>query len=40
MSGRLTVIGLGPGDERWLTPQAEAAEKYAAGCGVGAQADF
>ena len=25
MSGRLTVIGLGPGDARWLTPQAEAA---------------
>jgi precorrin-3B C17-methyltransferase len=25
MSGRLTVIGLGPGDTRWLTPQAEAA---------------
>jgi precorrin-3B C17-methyltransferase len=24
MSGRLTVIGLGPGDARWLTPQAEA----------------
>src|SRR5258708_15245002 len=25
MSGRLTVIGLGRGDARWLTPQAEAA---------------
>src|SRR5258706_6896292 len=25
MSGRLTVIGLGPADARWLTPQAEAA---------------
>jgi len=25
MSGRLTVIGLGPGYARWLTPQAEAA---------------
>src|SRR6266436_6707175 len=25
MSGRLAVIGLGPGDARWLTPQAEAA---------------
>src|SRR5215471_4233733 len=25
MSGRLTVIGLGPGDARWLTPQADAA---------------
>jgi len=25
MSGRLTVIGLGPGDACWLTPQADAA---------------
>jgi precorrin-3B C17-methyltransferase len=25
MSGRLTVIGLGPGDARWLTPEADAA---------------
>ena len=25
MSGRLTVIGLGPADARWLTPQADAA---------------
>lgn len=25
MSGRLTVIGLGPGDGRWLTPEADAA---------------
>jgi len=25
MSGRLTVIGLGPGDERWLTPDADSA---------------
>jgi len=25
MSGRLAVIGLGPGDARWLTPEAEAA---------------
>jgi precorrin-3B C17-methyltransferase len=25
MSGRLTVIGLGPGDGRWLTPEASAA---------------
>jgi precorrin-3B C17-methyltransferase len=25
MSGRLTVVGLGPGDDCWLTPQAEAA---------------
>src|SRR5260370_31258318 len=25
MSGHLTVIGLGPGHARWLTPQAEAA---------------
>jgi precorrin-3B C17-methyltransferase len=25
MSGRLTVIGLGPGDARYLTPQADAA---------------
>lgn len=25
MSGRLTVIGLGPGDARWLTPEAQAA---------------
>jgi precorrin-3B C17-methyltransferase len=25
MNGRLTVIGLGPGNDRWLTPQAEAA---------------
>jgi len=24
MSGRLAVIGLGPGDARWLTPEAEA----------------
>jgi precorrin-3B C17-methyltransferase len=24
MSGRLTVVGLGPGDARWLTPEAEA----------------
>jgi precorrin-3B C17-methyltransferase len=24
MSGRLAVVGLGPGDERWLTPEAEA----------------
>jgi precorrin-3B C17-methyltransferase len=25
VSGRLCVIGLGPGDERWLTPEADAA---------------
>ncbi|MFZ1149104.1 MAG: SAM-dependent methyltransferase, partial [Xanthobacteraceae bacterium] len=25
MSGRLAVIGLGPGDERYLTPEAAAA---------------
>ena len=25
MRGRLTVIGLGPGDGRWLTPEADAA---------------
>jgi precorrin-3B C17-methyltransferase len=25
MSGRLAVVGLGPGDERWLTPEADAA---------------
>jgi precorrin-3B C17-methyltransferase len=25
VSGRLTVIGLGPGDARWLTPEAHAA---------------
>ena len=25
MSGRLAVVGLGPGDIRWLTPQADAA---------------
>jgi precorrin-3B C17-methyltransferase len=25
ISGRLAVIGLGPGDARWLTPEAEAA---------------
>ena len=25
MSGRLAVVGLGPGDVRWLTPEAEAA---------------
>jgi precorrin-3B C17-methyltransferase len=25
MSGRLAVIGLGPGDGRWLTPEADAA---------------
>jgi precorrin-3B C17-methyltransferase len=25
MSGRLTVVGLGPGDARWLTPEASAA---------------
>jgi precorrin-3B C17-methyltransferase len=25
MSGRLAVVGLGPGDPRWLTPEAEAA---------------
>jgi len=25
VSGRLAVIGLGPGDARWLTPEAEAA---------------
>jgi precorrin-3B C17-methyltransferase len=25
MSGRLAVVGLGPGDARWLTPQAQAA---------------
>jgi len=25
MSGRLAVIGLGPGDARWLTPEAEVA---------------
>jgi len=25
MSGRLAVIGIGPGDERWLTPEADAA---------------
>jgi precorrin-3B C17-methyltransferase len=25
MSGRLAVIGLGPGDARWLTPEAEGA---------------
>ena len=22
MSGRLAVVGLGPGDARWLTPEA------------------
>ena len=25
MSGRLAVVGLGPGDVHWLTPEAEAA---------------
>src|SRR5262249_60216536 len=25
MSGRLAVVGLGPGDARWLTPDADAA---------------
>jgi precorrin-3B C17-methyltransferase len=25
VSGRLTVVGLGPGDGRWLTPEADAA---------------
>src|SRR5881392_3347490 len=25
MRGRLAVVGLGPGDVRWLTPEAEAA---------------
>src|SRR5262245_66650973 len=25
MSGRLTVVGLGPADIRWLTPEADAA---------------
>lgn len=25
MSGRLAVVGLGPGDARWLTPEAQAA---------------
>jgi precorrin-3B C17-methyltransferase len=25
MTGRLAVVGLGPGDARWLTPEAEAA---------------
>ncbi len=25
MSGRLAVVGLGPGDERYVTPQAQAA---------------
>ena len=25
MSGRLAVVGLGPGDVRWLTPEADAA---------------
>ena len=25
VSGRLAVVGLGPGDARWLTPEAEAA---------------
>src|ERR1044072_9871202 len=25
MSGLLTVVGLGPGDVRWLTPEADAA---------------
>jgi precorrin-3B C17-methyltransferase len=25
MSGRIAVVGLGPGDARWLTPEAEAA---------------
>ena len=25
MSGHLAVVGLGPGDARWLTPEAEAA---------------
>jgi precorrin-3B C17-methyltransferase len=29
MSGRLTVVGLGPGDARWLTPEAEAALAHA-----------
>src|SRR5262249_6813524 len=29
MSGRLTVVGLGPGDARWLTPEAEAALVHA-----------
>ena len=23
MTGRLAVVGLGPGDARWLTPEAE-----------------
>jgi len=30
MSGRLAVIGLGPGDARWLTPEAETAIAAAA----------
>jgi len=25
MSGQLAVVGIGPGDARWLTPEAEAA---------------
>ena len=25
MSGRLAVVGIGPGDVRWLTPEADAA---------------
>ena len=25
MTGRLAVVGLGPGDVRWLTPEADAA---------------
>jgi precorrin-3B C17-methyltransferase len=30
MSGRITVIGLGPGDPRYLTPEADAALTHAA----------
>src|SRR5580693_7498155 len=30
MSGRLAVVGLGPGDPRYLTPDAEAALRHAA----------
>ncbi len=29
MSGHLAVVGLGPGDERWLTPEADAATAQA-----------
>jgi precorrin-3B C17-methyltransferase len=40
MSGRLTVIGLGPGDGRWLTPEAHAALASAAAIyGYGAYLD-